>query len=374
MAWGVFTLSRDGRQQLAGVLRALLIAQLVISLCMVIFCYNTSLKVMSLLKHIHKVTVFLLYGLILFQAYAMKLHYTSGLRLITLLLQCPYWHRVSMLSRVWLASGTMVAANGILVYAACRGTLKALMKELSSSLRIGISQYLAEPTWKRLMDTMQVDLNCCGADKPGDWHEIPWLNMDFFNEESDLIMSLAGADGKVLPPVWPYSCCTPRVLAACYHDPLQQVSTLFSNDHELRYNRHCLLRVEPSCSVPGPASLQARGCVEAVRAPLTRALLALHCFNMLVCLLQMLIVSLTQLLHSSARAAVLRGACDGAGAGCLLPASPAPPAPPTDNERLQQRASSSAADLYSSNVCGVALQRRRRRDRRGRTCSYPCLS
>lgn len=30
------------------------------------------------------------------------------------------------------------------------------MKELSSSLRIGISQYLTEPTWKALMDTMQV--------------------------------------------------------------------------------------------------------------------------------------------------------------------------------------------------------------------------
>lgn len=55
MAWGVFTFSKDGRQQVAAVLRGLLIAQLVVSLCMVIFCYNTSLRVMLLLRHIHKV-------------------------------------------------------------------------------------------------------------------------------------------------------------------------------------------------------------------------------------------------------------------------------------------------------------------------------
>lgn len=68
-------------------------------------------------------TVYLLYGLILLQAYCMKLHYTSGLRLITLLLQCPHWCRATLASRVWLASGTIVAVNGMLVYAACRGTL-----------------------------------------------------------------------------------------------------------------------------------------------------------------------------------------------------------------------------------------------------------
>ncbi|XP_063822958.1 rod outer segment membrane protein 1-like [Ostrinia nubilalis] len=263
---------------------------------MVIFCYNTSLRVMLLLKHVHKLTVYLLYGLILLQAYCMKLHYTSGLRLITLLLQCPHWSRATLASRIWLASGTIVAFNGMLVYGACRGTLTALMKELSSSLRIGISQYLTEPTWKRLMDTMQVELSCCGVEKPSDWHEIPWINMDFLNEDSDLVMRLAGADGKVLPPVSPYSCCTPRVLAACYHDPLQQC------------------RDSPFL----PASLHARGCVEAVRGPLTKALLALHCFNTLVLLLQLVIMVLTQLLRTSARAAVLRGDGSGPGRAFLL--------------------------------------------------------
>ncbi|XP_047019069.1 RDS/peripherin-like protein xRDS35 [Helicoverpa zea] len=305
MAWGVFAFSRDGRARLAGVLRALLIAQLVVSLCMVIFCYNTSLRVMLLLKHIHKVTVLLLYGLILFQAYGMKLHYTGGLRLIAVLLKCPHWKRATLVSSVWMLSGSLVAANGMLVYAACRGTLKALMKELSSSLRIGISQYLTEPTWKALLDTMQVELSCCGADKPTDWHDIPWINMDFLNEGSELVMKLAGADGKVLPPVSPYSCCTPRVLAPCYHDPLQQWREVWSESSPLL-----------------SASLHTRGCVEAVRAPLTRALLALQCFNMLVFLFQILIVVLTQLLRTSARAAVLRGDCSGVGPAVLLGSLP----------------------------------------------------
>ncbi|CAB3238772.1 unnamed protein product [Arctia plantaginis] len=303
MAWAVFTFTKDGRARLAGVLRALLIAQLVLSLCMAIFCYNTSLRVMLLLKHIHKVTVLLLYGLILFQAYGMKLHYTGGLRLIALLVKFPYWTRANFVSSVWLVTGTLVAANGMLVYAACRGTLKALMKELASSLRIGISQYLTEPTWKSLLDTMQVELSCCGADMPSDWHEIPWINMDFLNESSNLVMKLAGTDGKVLPPVSPYSCCTPRVMAPCYHDPLQQ-----SEWREVWSEESPLLS----------ASLHTRGCVEAVRAPLTRALLALQCFNMLVFLFQMLIVVLTQLLRTSARGAVLRGACEGEGRAVLF--------------------------------------------------------
>ncbi|KAJ8730521.1 hypothetical protein PYW08_001934 [Mythimna loreyi] len=363
MAWGVFTLSRDGRARLAGVLRALLIAQLVVSLCMVIFCYNTSLRVMLLLKHIHKVTVVLLYGLILCQAYGMKLHYTGGLRLIAVMLKCPHWKRATLVSSVWLLSGSLVAANGMLVYLACRGTLKALMKELSSSLRIGISQYLTEPTWKSLLDTMQVELSCCGAEKPTDWHEIPWINMDFLNEGSDLVMKLAGADGKVLPPVSPYSCCTPRVLAPCYHDPLQQSEW-----------REVWSEASPLLS----ASLHTRGCVEAVRAPLTRALLALQFFNMLVCLFQVLIVVLTQLLRTSAREAVLRGDCGGTGRGVLLGSlavqAPQKPSPCSSPEELAAGSSTSAGPAPRT-CCASWAQRRRRRHPCIRTkTSYPYLS
>ncbi|KAG6451916.1 hypothetical protein O3G_MSEX007397 [Manduca sexta] len=370
MAWAVFTFSKEGRARLAGVLRALLIAQLIVSLCMVIFCYNSSLRVMLLLKQIHKVTVYLLYGLILLQAYCMKLHYTSGLRLLTILLRCPYWSRATSSTKVWMLSGTLVAANGLLVYAACRSTLKALMKELSSSLRIGISQYLTEPSWKQLMDTMQVELSCCGVEKPSDWHEIPWINMDFLNKNSKLVMKLAGADGKILPPVSPYSCCTPRVLAPCYHDPLQQWSW-----------RDAWSEGSPLLA----ASVHTRGCVEAIRAPLTRALLALQCFNLLVLFFQIVILVLTQLLRTSARDAVLQGDCNGEGRGNIIGTLP-----PIERI-LRPRPSSSGAEAAVCSVtsaCAYAcsgagagagagsLQRRRRRLRtnlRTRT-SYPYLS
>ncbi|KAJ2950247.1 hypothetical protein O0L34_g11609 [Tuta absoluta] len=296
MAWLSF--SREARARLAGVLRALLIAQLVVSLCLVIFCYNTSMKVLGLLKNIHMVTVNILYGLILMQTYCMKLQYTAGLRLMSWFLRCPHWKRVMLVSRVWMICGIAVALNGILVYYASRITLKALMRELSSSLRIGISQYLTEPTWKHMLDTMQIELGCCGADTPSDWHVIPWINMDFLNEKSELVIKLAGADGKVLPPVSPYSCCTPRVLAPCYHDPLQQ-----SEWREVWSDGSPLLS----------ASLHTRGCVEAVRAPLTKALLALQLLSFLVFLLQTIIVTLSQLLRSSAHDAVLSGDFEGVG-------------------------------------------------------------
>ncbi|XP_004929413.1 peripherin-2-like [Bombyx mandarina] len=310
-----FRLSKEGRERVAAVLRALLIAQLVVSLCMVIFCYNTTQKVMMLLKNVHKLTVYLLCGLVLLQTYCMKLHYTAGLRLVTLLLRCPFWSRGSRVGKIWLINGLMLVANGGLVYAACRATLKALVKELSSSLRVGMSQYLIEPSWKKLLDTMQVDLCCCGADRPGDWHEIPWLSVDFLNENSSVVMKLAGTDGKILPPVSPYSCCTPRVLAPCYHDPLQQWSDTTA------------WRASPLVA----ASLHTRGCVEAVRAPLVRALLALQFFNILILIFQVLIILLIQLLSTSARAAALRGECGGAGRGSLF-GTPAP-APSVDPER-----------------------------------------
>ncbi|XP_038214643.1 RDS/peripherin-like protein xRDS35 [Zerene cesonia] len=281
--------------------------QLILSLVMVIFCYNVSVRVMSLLKHIHKLTVYLLYGLILLQAYSMKLHYTSGLRLLSWLLRRPHWHRSCVVTRRWMVSGCLMAANGVLVYAACRSTLKALIKELSTSLRVGISQYLTEPSWKTLLDTMQVELNCCGADQPSDWNEIPWLNIDFLNEDSDLVMKLAGTDGKVLPPVTPYSCCSPTLLAPCYHDPLQQWEWRWA------WQSHSPL---------WGASQHARGCVAAVRAPLARAARALQACTCLAVLLQLVIIIVSQLMRTSARAAALRGDAAGAGRASFLFPSP----------------------------------------------------
>ncbi|XP_046962494.1 peripherin-2-like isoform X1 [Vanessa cardui] len=276
------TLTKDGRR-LAGVLRALLIAQLTISLVMVIYSYNTSYKIMSLLKKIHKFKVLLIYTLILLQAYCMKLHYTSGFRLVSWMLRCPQWSRVGPVARLWLLSGTLLAANGLLVHAACKTTLKALMKELSSTLRIGMTQYLAEPTWKQFIDTMQIELNCCGADRPEDWHEVPWINIDFLNEDEELVIKLSGTDGKMKLPISPYSCCSPHVLTACYHDPLQQ-------EH-----------MEDG----GVRSLQGRGCRVAAQSPLARVAFAVHLLTVLCAILQLLIMLLTHLLHGATKCAKL---------------------------------------------------------------------
>ncbi|XP_039751536.1 uncharacterized protein LOC120627592 [Pararge aegeria] len=334
MAWG-FTYTKDARQRLAVLLRALLIAQLVISLVMVIFCYNVSIKVMSLLKHIHRYTVFLLYGLILLQAYCIKLHYTSGFRLLTWLLRCPHWPRAAPITRLWIISGSLVAVNGLLVHAACNSTLKSLMNELSSSLRIGISNYLTEPFWKRLIDTMQVELNCCGVESPSDWHEIPWINIDFLNEESDLVMKIAGADGKVLPPVSPYSCCSPNVLSSCYHDPLQQGEW----------------REEWWRGSMAGASLNARTCLDAVRDPLVRVTLALHVLNILIILMQTVIMLLTYAVCKGALEAVSRGDW-------------------TEHHHPTARHIESE---ISVGACAVSLRKRRSR-RKMRTRSYPYLS
>ncbi|CAK1600594.1 unnamed protein product [Parnassius mnemosyne] len=82
----------------------------------------------------------------------------------------------------------------------------------------------------------------------------------------------------------------PGVLVACYHDPFQQTQWRGAWAGGLAL---------------GGATLHARGCVEAVRAPLARALLALQLFNMLVLLLQLVIVALTQLLRAALRGCLL---------------------------------------------------------------------
>ncbi|XP_050668757.1 peripherin-2-like [Leptidea sinapis] len=360
MGWAGLTFSNDGRERLANILRALLISQLVISLVMAIYCYNVSFRVLSLLKNIHKLTVFLLYGLILMQAYSMKLHYTGGLRLLTFLLRSPYWPRAASVSKLWMISGSVVALNGLLVSAACKSTLKALMRELSSSLRVGISQYLTEPEWKTLLDTMQIELNCCGADQPSDWYDIPWINIDYLNADSDIVMKLSGSDGKILPPVAPYSCCTPRLLAPCYHDLLQQ--------WEWR-------SAWSSGSPLVGASVEARGCVEAVRDPLTRAALALQMCALLSVVLQVIIVSLTQVIRSSGTDAMLRGDLRGEGSagGPTRGVGTAPPPSTTDMHEESEVCIRRSTVRAHRNTSANARERMRVRRLRSRL-SYPYLS
>ncbi|GBO98713.1 hypothetical protein EVAR_218_1 [Eumeta japonica] len=285
MACCAVELGAAGRGACATALRSALIAQLVLSLCLVIFCYNASIHVLTLLKDVHRVTILFVYGLILLHAYSMKLHYTSGLRLTSILTQYPYWPRIDPLCRTWTVLGSLIAINGLFVSSACHLTLKALMKDLSVSLRVGIAQYLTEPTWKRLLDTMQVELRCCGVDKPSDWHEIPWITMDFLNQDSELVMSsraLGLADKRGSGRQWTW--------------------------REVWAERAAL----------AAASLHANGCADAVQEPLRRAVFALKCFNVIVFILQMIIIVLARMLRTSARSAVLRGDRLGPGLGYLF--------------------------------------------------------
>ena len=77
----------------------------------------------------------------------MKLHYTSGFRLLNWLLDFPHWPRAGPVTRLWLISGCLVAANGLLVHAACKSTLKVKLFQIiilwcfgntSFYLRIGL--------------------------------------------------------------------------------------------------------------------------------------------------------------------------------------------------------------------------------------------
>ncbi|XP_034179947.2 peripherin-2 isoform X2 [Osmia lignaria lignaria] len=187
---------------------------------------------------------------------------------------------------LWTMLGLFVAFVGCFMASICVTTADQLTQQVRQILVEGMKRYFTDVTWKRRIDNMQVEMRCCGIDSSDDWHSTYWLQRDLLILDSPDILRYAKLDGRVTPPVVPWSCCRIDVKGPCYHDPLQ----LPNPEQNSTYD-----------------SLNAPGCLVAMKTLLNGALYSV--LPLLSCLfvLQIIVTVLSRLDFTSARNAVALG-------------------------------------------------------------------
>ncbi|KAJ4447441.1 hypothetical protein ANN_09448 [Periplaneta americana] len=127
---------------------------------------------------------------------------------------------------VWLLAGFITSFLGIAIAALAPISATTLLQQLRNSFFRGMGQYLSDSEWKTTFDILQQELGCCGTLSYTDWHRVSWINIDLLREDSQTVLRDSEVDGRVLPPVVPWSCCNPSVRFPCFHDKLQQSQSI----------------------------------------------------------------------------------------------------------------------------------------------------
>nr|XP_031825739.1 CD151 antigen-like [Nomia melanderi] len=145
---------------------------------------------------------------------------------------------------VWTMVGLLVALVGCFMASICSSTADELILQLRETLLEGMKRYFTDVTWKRRIDSLQVQMRCCGIDSSDDWHKTYWLRRELLVLDSPDILKYAELDGRVTPPVVPWSCCRPDVKGPCYHDPLQLPNPEQNSTYESLNARGCLIAMK----------------------------------------------------------------------------------------------------------------------------------
>nr|CAD7202123.1 unnamed protein product [Timema douglasi] len=193
---------------------------------------------------------------------------------------------------MWLLVTLFILVLGIVIASKCRACATALRLLIHSSMFGGLGQYLHDVKWKSLLDTLQQELKCCGVEGPQDWRTTSWIPLDQFREESTTVSKYVEVDGRVLPPVLPWSCCNPSSDIPCLHDPLQQRHIAYLWDDR---SEHILASIHP------------QGCLSAILSPVNYALVATIVFNALGFVLHVIVIVMCRYLYVSTRNSVFLG-------------------------------------------------------------------
>ncbi|PSN33634.1 hypothetical protein C0J52_14258 [Blattella germanica] len=190
---------------------------------------------------------------------------------------------------IWLAIGFINAVFGIILTALLPNVARNINQQLKNSLYRGMGQYLDDPTWKRTFDKVQSEMECCGTLSYTDWHRASWIKLDFLRQESHTVKQ---ADGRVLPPVVPWSCCNPKVLYPCFHDILQQKRSFkeWREEHKTTVD-----------------SLYTEGCLEVLKPILQSGLDATIGITIVIFILQLLLEVLSRYHYTASRNSILLG-------------------------------------------------------------------
>lgn len=58
---------------------------------------------------------------------------------------------------------------------------------MRNSIASGMIHYLSDPSWKEIIDHLQVDNKCCGVDSYENWHETDWLTKYHVDIDSETV-------------------------------------------------------------------------------------------------------------------------------------------------------------------------------------------
>ncbi|XP_050594484.1 peripherin-2-like isoform X3 [Bombus affinis] len=145
---------------------------------------------------------------------------------------------------LWTLIGLFVVLVGCFMASICFSTADLLTVQLRQTLHEGMKRYFTDVSWKRKIDSMQINMQCCGIDSSDDWHKTYWLQREFLMLDSPDILRYAKVDGRVTPPVVPWSCCRINVKGPCYHDPLQLPNSEQNSTYDSLNPRGCLVAIK----------------------------------------------------------------------------------------------------------------------------------
>ncbi|KOC70969.1 Dynein-1-beta heavy chain, flagellar inner arm I1 complex [Habropoda laboriosa] len=216
------------------------LVSLVIGMCLffsglfVSFTMATRLKLdeRNLFEHVFKTLT--IYGLYVF------VHNLMGLKLCYNYFHYAEGAWMNLRLFVWSLLGSFVVLVGCFMASICFSTAERLAVQFREDLVEGMKRYLTDATWKKRIDKMQIEMQCCGIESSDDWHMTYWLQREFLALDSPDILRYAKLDGRVTPPVVPWSCCRIDVKGPCYHDPLQLPNPEQNSTYESLNARGCL--------------------------------------------------------------------------------------------------------------------------------------
>ncbi|XP_012250721.2 photoreceptor outer segment membrane glycoprotein 2 [Athalia rosae] len=284
------------RKQLQRWLIALIFGQAAIGLALFLLGVCVSSSIGANLHSVDRIVVDWVFTVLAMYGLYVLTHNLVGAKLCSNFIRFAEGSGMSLRLFVWTLVGIIVVGVGCVLGSVSLITADHLISQIRRSLNQGMMQYLADPKWKRTLDKMQVQMKCCGIESFTDWHKIFWMRRDVFEEDSSIILEYAELDGRVLPPVVPWSCCRFDVKSPCYHDPFQ----LQNPEQDLAAD-----------------TLHVQGCLTAMKGPVLGALFTTVVLLFLQFVLQVVIILLSRLTFTAARNAVALGNRNGQSSGWI---------------------------------------------------------
>lgn len=90
---------------------------------------------------------------------------------------------------IWAIISTNTVINLIIISKMFAKISKHIVRSMRHSLEKGMYKYLSDDAWKRTIDRMQYQMQCCGIDSYKDWYTTAWLTKFHVNENHETIKS-----------------------------------------------------------------------------------------------------------------------------------------------------------------------------------------